>query len=109
MDYRLYYKQQLLADIDNRISELQKMIEEDPDLADLAVAEIEELEKQRFELEQSAQTPMAPAENPQPEAGGPLDHTIAILEIRSAAGGDEAEPGEAAEGEVDFHGKTVSS
>ena len=83
------YINQQLEEIDQKIKEL-KILLEDLELADLAKLEIEELEKQRFELEQSAQTPMGTAENPQPEAGGPLDHNIAILEIRSAAGGDEA-------------------
>lgn len=83
------YLQQQLQEITNKINEL-KLLLADAELAELAQMEIEELAKQRQELEQSAFIPMDKTENPQPKAGDPLDHNIAILEIRSAAGGDEA-------------------
>lgn len=82
-----YLKQQL-DEIDKRISEAKKLLG-DPELADLAAMEIEDLEKQKSELEQSASTPMsANAEEEHDEST--VNPNIAILEIRSAAGGDEA-------------------
>ncbi len=71
------YIQQQLAQIDQKIAELNLLLT-DPELAELAKLEIDELEKQKQEL------------SPQPKAGDPLNHNVAILEIRSAAGGDEA-------------------
>lgn len=84
------YIQKQLAQIDQKIEEL-KLLLNDPELSELASQEITELEKQKEELQESASTPMVDtAKNPQPEAGDPLNHNVAILEIRSAAGGDEA-------------------
>lgn len=74
-----YLKQQL-QQIDQKIMEL-KLLLDDPELKGLAEAEIEDLKKQKIELEQSAQTPS-------PNDG--VNPNVAILEIRSAAGGDEA-------------------
>lgn len=78
------YIQQQLAEIDQKIAEL-KLLLTDPELAELVRLEIDELEKQRWELEQSASTPMVHLRG---EAD--LNPNVAILEIRSAAGGDEA-------------------
>lgn len=91
------YIQQQLQQIDHKIEEL-KLLLTDPELAELAGLEIKELEKQKVELEQSALTPMDAAHLPggvAPEAHLEGENTginpnIAILEIRSAAGGDEA-------------------
>ncbi len=89
------YIQQQLNDIDKRIEELKELLS-DSDLADLARTEIDELKKQKVELEQSASTPMA---NPDTSKVGSdsfevenegINPNVAILEIRSAAGGDEA-------------------
>ena len=82
------YIQQQLKQIDRKIEELEKLLD-DPELKELAQSEIEEFKKQKIELEKSSSTPME-SENLQPETGGPLDQNVAILEIRSAAGGDEA-------------------
>ncbi len=76
-----YIKQQL-EEIDNRIAEVTPLLE-DPELYQLAQTEIEELEKQKEELQTSAATPT----DSQIETNNP---NVAILEIRSAAGGDEA-------------------
>lgn len=81
-----YLKQQLEA-IDQRIAEARKLLG-DPDLGALAEAEITELEKQRVELELSATTPMSSGE--EETDSDEVNPNIAILEIRSAAGGDEA-------------------
>lgn len=82
-----YLKNQIL-EIDNRIEELQELLD-DPQMAELVSAEITDLEKQKQELTDSASTPMS-----EPEDGNSLDEeinpNIAIVEIRSAAGGDEA-------------------
>lgn len=93
------YIRQQLAQIDKKIEDL-KLLLEDPELAELAKLEIAELEKQKVELEQSASTPMlhlpggvAPAAHllgDEPTSKGEINHNVAILEIRSAAGGDEA-------------------
>lgn len=71
------YIQQQLEQINKKIEEL-KLLLDDPELSDLATQEISELEKQKQEL------------SPKPKTSDSLDPNIAILEIRSAAGGDEA-------------------
>lgn len=94
------YIQQQLQDIDKKIEDL-KLLLEDPELTELATQEIAELEKQKVELEQSAFTPMSSSADstdilthlPAGRQGrhtDTLNSNIAILEIRSAAGGDEA-------------------
>ncbi len=90
------YIQQQLAQIDKKIEDLKlfltdpSMLLTDPEFAELAKLEIHELEKQKAELEQSAFTPMESSQTPHaPESDG-VNPNVAILEIRSAAGGDEA-------------------
>ena len=84
-----YLKQQL-SQIDQKITE-NKQLTDDPELGPLARAEIAQLEKQKAELELSAETPMQ--ENDQIDDNSTsisVNPNIAIVEIRSAAGGDEA-------------------
>ena len=50
------YIQQQLQEIDNRIEELQALLE-DPELKDLALQEIEELKKQKEEFQSSVVSP----------------------------------------------------
>jgi len=93
-----YLKQQL-EEIDQKIAENQELLDE-PELADLARQEIELLEAQKQELENSAATPMAESTSESTsevaQAGtsevtpSGVNPNLAILEIRSAAGGDEA-------------------
>lgn len=89
------YIQQQLQQMDQKIEEL-KLLLDDLELAHLAQAEIEDLEKQKAELEQSAQTPMEesnPSLSPEALAKGDnpsVNPNVAVMEIRSAAGGDEA-------------------
>ena len=84
------YIQQQLNDIDKRISELKELLA-DADLADLAKTEIEELEKQKLELQASANQPMSrSADTLTTDSDAGINPNIATLEIRSAAGGDEA-------------------
>lgn len=81
-----YLKQQL-AELDSRIAENTKLLE-DPVLSDLAKMEIEELQKQKLELEQSAYTPISESDDEPSEDS--VNPNAVMLEIRSAAGGDEA-------------------
>lgn len=88
-----YIKQQI-EEITKRIEEVKPLLE-DLEMADLAKAEITELEKQKLELEQSAASPMShlPGEDTGGTASEHLEGvnpSVALLEIRSAAGGDEA-------------------
>lgn len=82
-----YLKQQI-TDIDTRIEEIKPLLD-DPEMADLAKAEIEDLEKQKQELTDSASTPMSDSDSEEYEDDD-INPNFAILEIRSAAGGDEA-------------------
>lgn len=79
-----YLKQQL-DELAKRIEENRKLVS-DPDLGPLAQAEIQELEKQKKELEPSVisrqSSDSLKADN--------LKSDVCIIEIRSAAGGDEA-------------------
>lgn len=77
------YLQQQLQDITRKIEELQPLLE-DPDMTTLATEEISQLEKQKLELEQSAKNKQ------EKETLDGVNPNIAILELRSAAGGDEA-------------------
>ncbi|MBI2595140.1 PCRF domain-containing protein [Candidatus Daviesbacteria bacterium] len=83
-----YIKQQL-ADIDNRIAEVTPLLG-DPEMAQLARAEIEELEKQKEELKTSASQPITTTPYESDTSHKSYNPNVAILEIRSAAGGDEA-------------------
>lgn len=69
------YLQQQLAEIDKKIEE-NKTLLSDPELAELAKAEIADLEKQKQALQPTTQDGANP--------------NVAIMEIRAAAGGDEA-------------------
>jgi len=81
------YLEQQINNLDQKINESKKLLN-DPEMADLATVEIEELEKQKEELQQSASTPMQESDDEEYEDD--YNPNIAILEIRSAAGGDEA-------------------
>lgn len=78
------YKKLQLDEIGQKIKQAQELLDE-PELAELARSEIEVLEKQKNEIEQSATTPKNTVEEVEV-----VNPNIAILEIRSAAGGDEA-------------------
>lgn len=75
------YLARQLQELESKISDL-RLIMEDPDLAELAQVEIQQLEQQKQALEQSNTT------NSHIESG--INPDVAMLEIRSAAGGDEA-------------------
>lgn len=81
------YLEQQIKDIDDRISEAKSLMS-DTEIGGLAKMEIEELEKQKQELQESSQKPMEKSEDEDFESD--INPNVAILEIRSAAGGDEA-------------------
>lgn len=83
------YIQTQITEIDDRIEECRELML-DPDLALLAESEIAELEKQKQELIDSAQSPMGNESEGFDEEDDGINPNVAILEIRSAAGGDEA-------------------
>src|SRR5438105_264495 len=72
-----------------QIQELHKLIEEtktllnDPSLADMAVQEINQLEEQKKQLEESIKDSQEKNEES-------FDERNVILEVKGAAGGDEA-------------------
>lgn len=87
-----YLKQQVDL-IDKAIEEAAKLLS-DSDMALLAQEEIDELEKKKRELLDSANTPMGKTIPGNEEADSDetegVNPNVAILEIRPAAGGDEA-------------------
>src|SRR3989338_10221288 len=83
------YLEEQINDIDKRIA-ANKEILEDPELKDVALAEIEELERQKQELVESAATPMSEPDESNDSEESDVNPNVAIMEIRAAAGGDEA-------------------
>lgn len=83
-----YLKEQI-DQINKRIEEV-KILLSDPEMAELAAEEIKELEKQKEALSVDYSTTTPTPEESGPTSGVSLNPNIAILEIRSAAGGDEA-------------------
>lgn len=85
-----YLKEQI-DQINKRIEEV-KLLLQDPEMVELAKEEITELEKQKKELELADSGLLSPSaestETSNPNTG--VNPNIAILEVRSAAGGDEA-------------------
>ncbi len=81
------YLEQQIAEIDQKIEEA-KLLLSDPQMAELAQMEINKLEKQKEELQNSASTPMQESSEEDEDDG--VNPNIAMLEIRAAAGGDEA-------------------
>lgn len=78
-----YLKQQI-DQINKRIEEIKPLLE-DPEMTGLASEEIAELKKQKQELENSTQSIVT-----MEKRAKEINPNVAILEIRSAAGGDEA-------------------
>lgn len=82
-----YLKQQI-DQINQRIEEIKSLLS-DPEIAQLAVEEIAELERQKEELQSSAFSYQS-SDNTDQSDDRRLKTDSCILEIRSAAGGDEA-------------------
>ncbi|MCL4440178.1 MAG: PCRF domain-containing protein [Firmicutes bacterium] len=83
------YLEQQIAEIDKRIAETRQLLS-DPQMAELAALEITDLEKQKEELLSSAATPVFTETETEETTSEDFNPNIATLEIRSAAGGDEA-------------------
>lgn len=77
-DYRL----RQIADLDQKITETRQIAQEDSQMAEMAEQEIRNLEAQKKQLEES----MVAEE----ESGDSLDERNVILELKGAAGGEEA-------------------
>lgn len=82
-----YLKQQI-SELDQRIEELKELLA-DPEMAELVSAEIADLEKQKQELTDSANQSMS-TDSEADSIDSDINPNVAIMEIRSAAGGDEA-------------------
>lgn len=80
-----------IYDIDFKISEAEKLTS-DPEMSPLAYEEISTLKKQKEELEKLVgSTAFDTSEyEAKPETGASLDTRNAIIEVKGAAGGDEA-------------------
>ena len=78
-DYRLTQIQELEAKIQDT-----KLLLMDPEMSDLAQIELDDLESQKKALEESMQASDASSNE------GDLDTRNVILEVKGAAGGDEA-------------------
>ncbi len=76
------YRYTQLQEIENKIAETRLLLD-DPEMAELARTEMAELEEQKKALEESLQDSNGNTE-------GDLDSRNVILEIKGAAGGDEA-------------------
>ena len=83
------YLQQQINELDLRINELKEMLE-DPEMAELVQSEIADLEKQKEELTSSANQSMGDDSYGDSGLDDDINPNVAIMEIRSAAGGDEA-------------------
>lgn len=81
-----YLKQQI-DELDQRINELKDMLS-DPEMAELAQAEINDLEQQKTDLTNSAAG--GSTEDYGDDENSDINPNVAVMEIRSAAGGDEA-------------------
>lgn len=82
-----YLKQQI-EEIDQKIANAKDLLY-DPTLSELARLEIEDLEREKQELLNSAAAPMETEED-EDLYTDEVNPNVAILEIRAAAGGDEA-------------------
>ncbi len=78
-DYRLTQIQEL----ENKIAETKLLLEENPDMADLATEEIKKLEEEKSQIEATLQAEKE-------ENADNYDDRNVILEVKGAAGGEEA-------------------
>lgn len=84
------YLEQQINQIQLRIEEVKQLLS-DPELSTLAQEELKELEEQKQELIDSASTPMDSSDDEAVDSiYEDLNPNVAMIEIRSAAGGDEA-------------------
>lgn len=80
-----------IYEIDFKISEAEKLTS-DPEMASLAYEEIENLKKEKELLSSQVDTSVfdTPTYEDKPDPGSSLDLRNAIIEVKGAAGGDEA-------------------
>ncbi len=80
-----------IYELDFKISEAEKLTT-DPEMSSMAYEEIATLKKQKEELEKQVDTSQFEVQSydDKPEAGSSLDTRNAIIEVKGAAGGDEA-------------------
>jgi len=80
-----------IYELDFKIAEAEKLTS-DPEMSSMAYEEIATLKKQKEELEKQVDTSMFEQQTytDKPEAGSSLDTRNAIIEVKGAAGGDEA-------------------
>ncbi len=83
-----YLKVQL-AQIDQRIKETEELLS-DPEMGPLALAEIEDLKKQKSALENADSGGSFDEPRTTNNEPSTLDHRNVIIEVKGAAGGDEA-------------------
>lgn len=83
-----YLKEQI-EQIDKRIQDIKPLLE-DPEMAELAREEIKQLEQQKQALTSTDYSQLAATGNGDQKPEDGINPNVAILEIRSAAGGDEA-------------------
>lgn len=83
-----YLKQQI-EELNQRIEDIKPLLD-DPEMAELAKEEIAELEGQKQALESSASGNQIQDTEEETDSLSGINPNVAILEIRSAAGGDEA-------------------
>ena len=85
-----YLKAQI-AQIESKIKEAQNLAASDPSMTELAQEEIKRLEEEKAALQSAADAHLRGVQgNNQAHLGGEPGNNSVILEIRSAAGGDEA-------------------
>lgn len=82
------YIQQQIDEIDHKIKEAEEMLS-DPDMAEMAKEEIESLTQEKAALELATSSNYEPSTN-NSEPSSDLDHRNVILQVKGAAGGDEA-------------------
>ena len=80
-----------IYELDFKISEAEKLTS-DPEMSSLAYEEIANLKKEKANLESQIDTSQYAQQSydEKPEAGSSLDTRNAIIEVKGAAGGDEA-------------------
>lgn len=85
------YLENQIKEIETEIQEANALGEENPEMSELVQAEITRLEEEKIQLQNSAKTPMENFDSPTTSTTKTgINPNVAILEVRSAAGGDEA-------------------
>ncbi len=84
-DYRLVQLQEL----EQKIAQTKQLVSEDPSMVELATEELKQLEEQKKQIEESLPAGRHGLKESEPEVES-LDQRNAILEIKGAAGGEEA-------------------